>query len=145
MAKPLKILLKNIFPTEQEWKIQLMRNWNSILGDLGNKIRIEKILDDTIVCGVQNSCWMQELYMLSSVLIKTINQNLDKPRIKQLRFKKAGTFTEKKEVVKKRKQLPLPAHINLTIRQKKALANIEDNELRTSLEQFLKRCQGENR
>jgi len=145
MTKALKTLLKNIFPAEQEWKMQLMSNWNSILGDLGNKVRIEKILDDTIVCGVQNSCWMQELYMLSPVLIKTINKNLDKPRIKQLRFKKTGTYTEKKTVVKKQKRVPLPAHIDLTVKQKKALEEIEDNELRKSLEKFLIRCQGENR
>ena len=144
MTKPLKDLLSTIF-AHDSWKYELLSKWKTIMGAISSKARIEKILDDTIVLAVENSCWMQELYMLSPILIKTINQNLDKPRIKQLRFKKAGIFREKKAVVKKNKQTQLPGNIDLTIRQKKALADIEDKELRNSLEKFLIRCQGENR
>jgi len=145
MAKKLKNLLSNFFGTQEAWKIDLLRNWNAIMGPLSSKACIEKITTDTVILAVNNSCWMQELYLLSDVLIKTINQNLDKPRIKHIRFKRAGS-NGKKEQKKSSSTCTnrTPKEITLTAKQKGALTYIKDPQLRKALEQFLKRCHGEH-
>src|SRR5437762_7574752 len=90
MAVYLKDVLHAVINPEKNWKTDLLYKWNEIVGPLHNKVRIEKIHDDTLILGVFHSCWMQELYLLSPLLIKTINEKLDQPYIKQLRFKHIG-------------------------------------------------------
>ena len=143
MTTALKNLLPTIFPKKDEWKYHLLRIWPEIIGDLGTKVRIEKILDETIVLGVLNSCWLQELYALSPVFIKMININLDKPRIKQVRFKKAGALKNNCRTRKKTRRQDTPNNIPLTTQQKHALARLKDPQLAHTLEQFLKHCHGE--
>src|SRR5579872_5324196 len=87
MAIYLKDILQSLIHPEKNWKTDLLYKWNEIIGPLHTKVRIEKILDDTLILGVFHSCWMQELYLLSPLLIKTINEKLDQPYIKQIRFK----------------------------------------------------------
>ncbi len=142
MATPLKDILSDIF-AHDTWKYKLLQNWQNIMGPLCDKVRIEKICDDTLILGVTNSCWMQELYLLSPLIIKTINKNLDKPRIKQIRFKRTGRITKKQA---KNPTTKKPAHKKnciLTPKQKGALEKIKDPELRKALEKFYKRCYGE--
>lgn len=145
MATALKNLLSKTFSTNHQWKYQLLRNWGKIIGPLSTKVRIEKIVGNVLVLGVPNSCWMQELYLLSPLLLKTINQNLDKPYIKEIRFKKIGTSPALSTRKKVDQHPNLPKEIQLTERQKKALAQIADAQLREVLEQFLKRCYGEKK
>jgi len=140
MVKALKDLIPSLFAKHDKWKLDLLRNWQTILGPLSSKAKIEKILNDTLVIGVFNSCWMQELYLLSPLLIKTINQSLDKPHIKQIRFKKKGTVKTKHLMLKQNTQMKILKELSLTAQQKKALESIKDPKLRTALEQFLKRC-----
>jgi len=142
MATVLKDLLPHIF-AQHAWKYNLMRNWQHIMGPLCSKVRIEKICDDTLVLGSASSCWMQELYLLSPLIIKTINQNLDKPRIKQIRFKKVGATPQSYSKKENTRQKQAVKEILLTLQQKQALEQIDDPQLRKALEQFLKRCYGE--
>jgi len=90
MALRLKELLHTLIHPEKNWKTNLLYQWHDIIGSLHSKVRIEKIYDDTLILGVFHSCWMQELYLLSPLLIKTINEKLDQPHIKQIRFKHVG-------------------------------------------------------
>ena len=147
MTRALKDLLSKTFLTKGQWKYQLLQNWDTIIGPLCTKVRIEKILNDMVVLGVHNSCWLQELYLLSPLLMKTINQNLDKPRIKKIRFKKIGIHPQSS--IKKQKQtvqnIKKPQEMQLTQKQKCALEKINDLQLRDALKLFLKRCHGENR
>jgi hypothetical protein len=146
MTKALKDLISTIFKAKEIWKYNLLRNWDTIMGPLSTKIRIEKILDNAVIVSASNSCWLQEIYQLSPLLIKTINQNLDKPRIKQIYFKKAGASTDKRPMMKqKTRYYPAPQEIHLTTRQKQALTHIKDPQLSKALEQFLKRCRGEKK
>lgn len=57
----------------QFWKINLLQNWPKIVGNIANKVMIYKIHKDTITLGVFELCWMQELYTLSPMLLKKIN------------------------------------------------------------------------
>lgn len=139
MITPLKDIVPTIFK-EHAWKIQLLNNWQTILGNLSNNVCIEKINDDTLTLGVYDSCWIQELYLLSHVLLKTINEKLDKPRIKRLRFKLVGikkTKTKHTPIAPKKDKSMI---VNLSHAEQQALNHIKDQQLRQALENFLIRC-----
>lgn len=139
MATYLKELLNNLINPEKNWKTDLLYRWNDIVGSLHTKVRIEKINDDILILGVFHSCWMQELYLLSPLLIKTINEKLDQPHIKEIRFKHIGVKKNKKNnitptILKKKKD------IVLTKDDERTLAKIADPILRDALKAFRIRC-----
>ena len=139
MALNLKELLHALIHPEKNWKTNLLYQWHDIVGSLHSKVRIEKIYDDTLILGVFHSCWMQELYLLSPLLIKTINEKLDQPYIKQIRFKHIGIKELQKKnyhhgVAKKKK------HVELTKEDESTLAKIADPALRDVLKAFRMRC-----
>lgn len=143
MPEQLKTFIDSLFKATQNettpWKIQLLQNWPTIIGQLGSKIQLEKIYDDTLVLGVFDSCWLQELYCLTPVIIESINAHLEQPYIKNLRLKKIG----KKPIAQKRyapKPIPFTLTVMLTAQEKAALTAIKDVELRNAMEAFLKRC-----
>ena len=143
MAQSVKSLVQNIFANQDNWKIQLLKNWPDILGHLNTKVHLEKIEDDCLVLGVSDSCWMQELYMLSPLLLATINKKLDAPRIKSLRFKKVGI---RKQITKRAPKRRFDSFVTkpLTPKEERALTHIKDPELSASIKDFLRRCQQES-
>lgn len=143
MTKTIKNLLENIFDHPNSWKVQLLKHWPTILGNLKTKVHLEKINEDSLVLGVSDSCWLQELYMLSPLLLETINKRLDAPRIKSLRFKKVGI---KKQIEKKAPaKKPLSCKmVPLSSKEQQALHTIKDPELRNAISDFLRRCQQES-
>ncbi|HLW72862.1 MAG TPA: DUF721 domain-containing protein [Candidatus Babeliales bacterium] len=139
MAVYLKELLQALINPEKNWKTDLLYRWNDIIGPLHSKVRIEKVYDDTLILGVFHSCWMQELYLLSPLLIKTINEKLDQPYIKEIRFKHVGLKKFKKNnfkstTTKKKKDIVLTKEDECT------LAKIADPALRDALKAFRIRC-----
>jgi len=136
--KLLKNLLSRAF--QATWKTRLLTEWPTIMGNLADKVTVEKMYDDTLVLGVHDSNWLHELYMLSPVLIKTINTHLEKPYIKSVRLKHARTV---KKITQTTKVLPVyaaPPPATLTNSEKKALENVKDEELKTAFCTFLSRC-----
>ncbi len=132
-------IIKSSCP-ETSWKNNIMQNWQDIMGPLAHKIFIEKIYKDCIVLGVTDSCWMQELHMLSDMIKKKINQNLDKPYIQNVQFK----YSSKKiaRVQKKKNIVSLPPEFKpLTKLEQEALIQIKDPELSQALTRFLEKCQ----
>jgi hypothetical protein len=137
--KCVTLILDQLFKQYGDWKIYLMANWPHIIGNLKNHVTLEKVVNDTVILGVNDSTWMQELYMLSPVLINKINQALDKPHIKYVRFR---LQTKKKTCTRQQtKQLhtTMQRH-TLNYREKKALGKITDHELCDALENFLNKC-----
>jgi hypothetical protein len=143
MTKQLKDLLPSLIRKEENWQFMLLQQWNSIVGNLGTHVCLEKIHNDTLILGVYDACWMQELYMLSGLLIDTINKNLDQPRIKHLRFKRIAPRAPKQ--VTSIPTTPLLKPIVLTPREQKALDGIHDAQLREALQHFLIRCYKEKK
>lgn len=139
---PLKNILDKYLDHETDWKLKLIKNWPEIIGALNNKVTLEKVTDDSILLGVYDSCWMQELYLLSPVLINSINKKLDQPRIKQVRFKQAGRKKVKKLIQKK--EIAPQKEVHLSSREKDALNDVEDPALREALKAFRIRCYREN-
>ncbi len=144
MIHDIKSLLDSLLSNQNDWKIQLLNNWPKIMGNLSSKVSIEKINDDTLILAVVDSCWLQELYLMSTMLLKRINEKLDQPRIKQLRFKTAGRVQTKNKsaaTIPTQKQRTPRA---LTSNEEHALDAIKDEELQQALKDFLNRCDQEN-
>jgi hypothetical protein len=87
MAVLVKQIVPRILRPKAEWHTVLLESWDAIVGSLKTRVRLEKIFEDTLIIGVHESHWMQELHLLSNVLIDSINQYLGERRVKQLRFK----------------------------------------------------------
>ncbi|QQR53990.1 DUF721 domain-containing protein [bacterium] len=124
------------------WKFQLLQCWPSIIGQLDEQVVLEKIGDDYIILGVENSCWMQELHALTHVIQNRINDTLDKPRIKKIVLKGKSTPKFKKQVWQRMMlhQIDFASVDPLSEREKRALNVIQDEELKTTLERFRARC-----
>ena len=138
MATNLKELLNTLINPSNNWKTDLLYRWKDIIGPLHSKVRIEKIHNDILVLGVFHSCWMQELYLLSPLLITTINEKLDQPYIKQIRFKQISLKKNKiKTAIAKTIQ---KKEIVLSKADERTLAKIDDPILREALKAFRIRC-----
>ena len=141
MSKSVKDILPYIIGPQSNWKIRLLSNWDSIWGNLSSKVHLERIDKHQLVIGVHDSCWMQELHMLSHLLLHTINKVLGSEQIKQLRFKKV----EKKKKYPTRDEKKVPTHtthrtVMLSSKEQSALNLIKDPHLSNALRQFLIRC-----
>lgn len=143
MARPLKNLLQNVFKSEN-WKLKLLSQWDTIAGNLADKMRLEKIEGETLIIGVYQASWMQELYLLSNVLKKSINEHLGYPYVKRLRFKHAAPRSKKvTPLIKTETQASTnktEKPITLSGSEQKALGKIKDTQLKEALHNFLSRC-----
>jgi CRISPR/Cas system endoribonuclease Cas6 (RAMP superfamily) len=142
MTFSLKDLLLTIICPKKNWKIFLLYNWNEIIGALHTKVRIEKIYDDTLILSVFHSSWMQELYLLSPLIIKTINEKLEQPYIKQIRFKQSSI--KKKRSEKQKNEMFYKKNVQLTKKEEYILTKITDPTLREALKAFRIRCYRES-
>ncbi len=128
---------------QDSWKLRLLANWPEIIGNLHDKVTVEKISKDTITLGVFDSSWMHELYILSPILLKTINKKLDQPRIKNVRFQR--TVRKKRKIVLHKKKAAPIKEITLKPWEKNALNDVPDQALRAVLKSFLVRCHQEKK
>jgi len=140
MFKSVKTLLKGSFSLNtNSWKTKLLTEWPTIVGNLHDKITLEKIHEDTVIIGVYDASWLHELYMLSAVLLKTLNSHLDKPYIKKIRLKHATKNTIK--TPKQKQKAPLERKkATLNALESHALLKIKDKDMREALHSFLSRC-----
>ena len=138
MTKELKSILSNYVNQNKNWEIYLISNWKDIMGKLKEHATLEKVEKDTLIISVTSSSWLQELYLLSNVLIKQINSKLPAPYVKKLKFKleqKKKFKTREKKDIKK-----LKFDIKLSQREEFALKKIKDEELSNQLKKFLIKC-----
>lgn len=144
MPTKLNDLLKKQIPQESSWKITLLEQWPQVIGDLHAHVTLEKIEDEVLILGVPDSSWLQELYLLSPMILQRINTNLDLPRIKRLRFKQVQRKKRTRATQKTTKSITPEAAVSLTHKEQRALNDITDPALRTALKKFLIRCRREN-
>lgn len=140
MATAIKDLISTVMHKDKsDWRYYLLNNWQTIIGPIHTRICLEKIQNDILVIGVYESHWMQELYLLSNLMIGNINKHFDEPKIKGLRFKlielKGHVKTKIKEI-----NVQDDSYTPLTHAQKIALIKINDNELKEFLSSFWQRC-----
>jgi hypothetical protein len=113
------------------------------MGGLSERVCLEKVKGSCLTLGVYESSWLQELYLLSPTLIKTINEYLQGDYVTELRFKSAA---KKKVATKKtaapQQQTTAPARA-LSPQEEAVLAEIKDPQLRSVLQGYLQKCHGE--
>lgn len=139
MLYTIKGLVDTLLEPKVHWKASLLRNWDTIIGQLHTKVRLLKIEQETVTLGVYDSCWLQELSLLSPLLLRTINEKLDHPHIKQLRFK---LTVQKKDLRPEKPKAPTavlkvdpPSPL-----EQRALEGVQDVALREALQRFRARC-----
>jgi hypothetical protein len=144
MAQQLKKFLNN-FLHQDNWRTYLLDQWPKVVGNLHTKVHIQQITkNNTLVLEVIDSCWLQELYLLSETLLKTINNALEKPHIKKLHFRLIGKTKKNIRVHKNNKQ-PVFDAVTLHHREEHALKSIDDEELKNLLRLFCIRCHKERK
>ncbi len=145
MATLVKNILDNFFDTDNDWRKKLYKDWSSITGDLNDRMCLCKVYNDTLVIGVYETCWMQELYTLSRYIMKNINKHLGKDYIKNIRFQLVNH--QKEMTVRRLKSFShyKPPTITLNEQQQAALVSIKDVQLRQALTTFLACCIGKNK
>jgi hypothetical protein len=137
----IKSVIESLDHFKQNWKFKLLSAWPSIVGSLGGQVVLEKINDNSVVLGVVDSCWMQELYLLTPLVQSLINKFLDEPRIQKIYFKTKKTGKNRSLYLHYHpQQAEEYAHVPLSLQELKALAEIQDDELKRSLSLFRKRC-----
>lgn len=138
-------ILMNAIPTEHHWKLRLFQQWDRVIGRLKDKVRIEKIQDETIILAVSHPSWAQELLMMSSILRKKINDALQENRIKQIRFSHKS-FTSRITASQESLQPTIFDAINhqeavsLNEHDKASLQQITNKDLQYVLEAFYLTC-----
>ena len=140
MSYHIKEFLDNLLSRQDNWQLQLLQSWPSIVGLIKTKVELLKIHDDTLVIGVLDSCWLQELYLLSPLLLQKINEHLETPRIKKLRFKAIGTQERKTRNNSDLYNKQVKNKITLTPQEQAILLTIQDEQLRTVMKNYLIRC-----
>lgn len=138
MAHHIHDILTGCLPSDR-WELQLLQLWPSIIGNLQEHVHIEKMHNSTLILGVYDSSWLQELYMLSPLLLKKINEQLENHTIQQIRFK--HTAHKPKTTLRKKtytKQNTIP--VELSKKEQHALASITDKDLQSALIEYLSRC-----
>ncbi len=135
-------ILPNMLNIDSDWRINLLKNWVPFIGQLSSHMRLEKISDNTLIIGVYEPQWMQELFMLSKFIIDKINSNLGHKYIENLKFKLVERNIPN---IKDSNPIQKDSKINareykLNLNQKNALNEIKDDQLRESLYTFLINC-----
>ena len=123
-----------------DWQMRIMQGWGEIAGELSKQARVEKIIKDTLVLGVYDTCWMQELHLLSSVICQKVNQYIGQKQIRQIRVKYVQKHVFRPLLAKPINNNP---QINLTSPELQTLKNIIDPELRSAIQSFWIRCRCE--
>ncbi len=137
MGTHINAFLMKIFPAEHQWKMTLLHNWDSIIGPLKDKVRIEKIHGKILVLGVSHPSWAQELTFVAPMLKRKINKLFDEPRIDVIQFHTVSLQAKKEPYKIAKKEAPAvspPVYVDNA--GKKGLAHIENEELKHILSDY---------
>ena len=141
-----KKLLTTLVDRNHAWKLTLFEKWDSIIGSMKDKVRIEKISQDALVLGVCHPTWAQELSFLAPMLKQKINTALQEERIKTVHFRIVPFAAKTKPLCPTINQTTLDADEEhcFTFMEQSSLENVSSHELRQELAKFYVRCQKRN-
>lgn len=140
MTTPIKQIVQNIFARQKDWRLKIIQKWPAIVGPLHERVSIEKITEDTVYLTAIDSCWLTEIYMLSTLVLKNINDTFEYPRIKYLKFSLKDSKNIKPLHAIAKPQEAVHKTMPISFREKKALETVKDKTLQEALEKFLIRC-----
>ncbi len=141
MAKALHDLVAACLPSGG-WRLTLLKEWPTIFGPLSSRVSIESITDATLVLGVSDACLMQELYLLSPLILSTVQKSIGNGYIKQVRLKRTQMVTYQKPYKNMHIAYPKKS-VALTRAEAHALECIDDSELKEALRMYCIRCHQE--
>lgn len=136
MEQHISNLVQNLFLRYDDWRFTLIKSWPSIFGPLSQHTRLEKVDGSTLIIGVYDPHWMQELHLLSPTLIASVNNHLQKQVVTNVKFKLAQRKVHTPPIIKKNTAAPEHAQaplIKLNTHQQQALVDIKDPELKKAL------------
>lgn len=138
----LKELVNYVFPVQSDWRLLLVRLWPELVGDLHERMRLERIKGDVVIVGVFDACWIHELFMLSPTLITLINERLGGMYVRKLHF----ILTDRRVLLSRQKKIEIAGHkktgISMGSRHQQVLRTIKDEQLQKILETFFYRSVG---
>jgi hypothetical protein len=142
MTKQVKNIIKDLIPSQHQWKFELFKQWDNIIGHLKKRVAIEKIDDDTLYLRVCHPAWANELSLLTPLLKEKINACLDKPRIKNIRFKNRESQYRAPATKPTNQQAKTinPTAIELNNKEQIILAGIHAKELQSIVAEYFIRC-----
>jgi len=139
VAKPLKWLLESIIPQSLQWKIRIFNQWDDIIGNLKDKVWIEKIDGSILYLKVSHPTWAHELSLLSPMLTKKINALFPEKKISAIRLR--SSMIEKKRIERKKKQKYVEPPTRLLNKTEKAmLKRLGNKELQSAFSAYFIKC-----
>ncbi len=140
MLKDIKFLINNIiYNNNESWKFKLLSQWDFIVGNLNDRIRLESINGSTLIVGVYNYQWMQEFFAMQSYILSNINSHLDGYYIKRLKFKLVET-NQPKFCYLKFNPIKGQNIADIKFPIENILDNISDDLLKKELSNYIKKC-----
>ena len=139
MTTPLKSIVNSFIPKEHRWKINLMNEWESLMGAFAKNTSIEKIDRGCIWISVKHPAIAQELTMLQKFILERINLIITPEVINSIIFKIKSSAPTAQKKTRTRYQ-DLSHQQELTPQETKLLAVIKSNDLQSSLARYFRRC-----
>ena len=139
MTLHIKNYLPALLGVHQGWKVTLLKAWPTIIGPLKDKVILEKIEEDLVVLGVVHPAWIQELSLLKPIILQGINDQLEKPYIKNIRIKTSSAPKKYTPKGVPREDKSFEPYI-LSLKEERALESIKDTDLKKAMKLFLQRC-----
>jgi hypothetical protein len=147
MCKSIEAILNScLVVTTQDWKRVLLTQWPSVVGDLTQYMRLEKIEGTVLWIGVYDYIWMQELYCLSQHIIRIIKEKIPQACISRIRVHYIGRRTASSDIIlKKNNQKQVSAYkssqnFTMNSRERAVLDTVHDEELKAAIEKFFSTC-----
>ncbi len=133
--------IRNAIPQEHQWKISLLKEWPTIVGNLKDKVSLHSVGESHLVLTVSHPSLAQELYMLQDMLKHKINSFLQSERITSLQFRTYSATKKKKQNSSTKKRYVEPEKdVTLNVREQKTLHTVKNKELRDALCAFYITC-----
>jgi hypothetical protein len=130
--KQLKDIFNNINQMNKcSWHYEFIKSWPTIARGLEEHLSIGKILKDTVILEVHDNSWLQEVHLLSPVILNRIQQFY--PIIRKIKVSKSN---------KKRSQLnkQILTLNKITDQEKNVVKIIKDKDLAKALLNYYTIC-----
>ncbi len=138
MARHILSVLNNVLPQQHAWKMQVLHQWERIIGPLATKVTLYRIDDRAVVLAVNHPGLAQELLMLSDLIKTKINAVIGSDTITAIHFRTTAKQTVHTPApITTTLQKPIQS---LTSSEKKHLDIVENTELRIALTNFYLTC-----
>ena len=130
--KQLKDIFNNINQINKfSWHYEFIKSWPTIARGLEEHMSIGKIMKDTVTLEVHDSSWMQEVHLLSPVILNRIKQFY--PVIQKIKVNKIN----KKRIEQKKEILSFN---EITDQEKNVVKIVKDKDLAKALLNYYTIC-----